>query len=119
MLMYFIETRQVGSEQESAKYGNATKKGRTSNKIAATLKYRLDASNKLLKQQVSEIPPTEFYENSWRLRVYNIRAKFSCHCRGISKTSWANGLKNTQVRPHFRAKQTNKSTFSLCPKEYR
>ena len=31
--MYFIETRQVGLEQESAKYGNATEKGRTSNKI--------------------------------------------------------------------------------------
>ena len=30
--MYFIETRQVGLEQESAKYGNETKKGRTSNK---------------------------------------------------------------------------------------
>ena len=26
-LMHFIETRQVGLEQESAKYGNATKKG--------------------------------------------------------------------------------------------
>ena len=33
ILMYFIETRQVGLEQEWAKYGNATKKGRTSNKI--------------------------------------------------------------------------------------
>ena len=34
ILMYFIETRQLGLEQESAKYGNATKmKGRTSNKI--------------------------------------------------------------------------------------
>ena len=33
ILMYFIETRQVGLEQEAAKYGNATKKGRTSNKI--------------------------------------------------------------------------------------
>ena len=31
--MYFIKTRQVGLEQESVKYGNATKKGRTSNKI--------------------------------------------------------------------------------------
>ena len=31
--MYFIETRQVGLEHESAKYGNATKKGQTSNKI--------------------------------------------------------------------------------------
>ena len=30
--MYFIETRQLGLEQESAKYGNVTKKGRTSNK---------------------------------------------------------------------------------------
>ena len=31
ILMYFTETRQVGLEQESAKYGNATKKGQTSN----------------------------------------------------------------------------------------
>ena len=28
ILMYFIETRQVGLEQESAKYGSATKKGK-------------------------------------------------------------------------------------------
>ena len=28
-----------------------------------------------------------------RIRVYNMRAKFSCHCRGSMKTSWANGLK--------------------------
>ena len=27
--------------------------------------------------------------------VYNIRAKFSCHSRGTSKTSWASGLKST------------------------
>ena len=26
---------------------------------------------------------------------YNIRAKFSCYCRRISKTSWANELRNT------------------------
>ena len=31
--MHFIETRQVGLAQESAKYSNATKKTRTSNKI--------------------------------------------------------------------------------------
>ena len=31
--MYFIETRQFGLEQESAKYGKATKKWRNSNKI--------------------------------------------------------------------------------------
>ena len=29
ILMYFIEIHQVGLEQESAKDGNATKKGRT------------------------------------------------------------------------------------------
>ena len=34
-LMYFIETRQVGLVQESANYGNATKKGQTSNTICA------------------------------------------------------------------------------------
>ena len=33
ILMYFIETRQLGLEQESSNYGNATMKGRTSNKI--------------------------------------------------------------------------------------
>ena len=33
ILMYVTETRQHCLEQESAKYGNATKKGRTSNKI--------------------------------------------------------------------------------------
>ena len=31
ILIHFIETRQLGMEQESAKYGNATKKGRTLN----------------------------------------------------------------------------------------
>ena len=50
------------------------------------------ALNKRLKTQASEIS-SKFYENSLRLRVYNIRAKFSCHCRGTSKNSWANGLK--------------------------
>ena len=33
ILMYFTETRQLGLEQESAKYSNATKKGRALNKI--------------------------------------------------------------------------------------
>ena len=33
ILMYVPETRQLGLEQESAKYGNETKKGRTANKI--------------------------------------------------------------------------------------
>ena len=53
--MYFIETRQVGLEQESAKYGNATKKGRTSNMIRSNTRLRLGALNKLLKTQVNEI----------------------------------------------------------------
>ena len=35
--MYFIETRQVGLEQESSNYGNATKKERTSNKIRSNI----------------------------------------------------------------------------------
>ena len=35
IFMYFIETRQVGLVQESANYGNATKKGRTSNTICS------------------------------------------------------------------------------------
>ena len=78
----------------------------------------LGALNKLLKTQASEVSPS-FYENSLRLGVYNIMTKIPCHCRGTSKTSWANGLKKAFVRSHFRAKQRKKSTFSLCPKEYR
>ena len=35
ILTYFIETRQVGLVQESANYGNATKKGRTSKTISS------------------------------------------------------------------------------------
>ena len=50
--MYFIETRQVGLVQESAKYGNATKQGRTSNTICSNT---LGALHKLLKTQASEI----------------------------------------------------------------
>ena len=46
-LMSFIETRQLGLEQESAKYRNATKKG----------KLPLGALNKFLKTQASEIAP--------------------------------------------------------------
>ena len=75
MYRYFIETRQVGLVQESSKYVNATKKGRTSNKIRSNTKLPLGAFNKLLKTQASEIFPY-FYENLLRLRVYNIRAKF-------------------------------------------
>ena len=56
--MYFIETRQVGLEQASAKYGNATKKWRTSQtRSAPTRKWRLGALNKLLKTQATEISP--------------------------------------------------------------
>ena len=58
ILKYFIETHQVGLEQESAKYGNATKKGRASNTtIRSNTKLRLGALNKLLKTQASEISP--------------------------------------------------------------
>ena len=43
-----------------------------------------------------------------RIRVYNIRATFSCHCRGTTKTSWANGLKkHLFVRIWEQNKQTN------------
>ena len=50
--------------------------------------------------------------------VYNIKGKFSCHCRGTTKTSWASGLKkHLFARILEQNKQTNKSTFSLCPKE--
>ena len=57
ILMYFIETRHLGLEQESAKYGNATKKGRTSNKIRSNTKLPLGALNKLLKTHACEISP--------------------------------------------------------------
>ena len=78
--MYFIETRQLGLEQESAKYGNTTKKGQSSNKICSN-KLPVGALNKLLKTQASDFSPS-FDENSLRFRVSNIRAKFSCHCPG-------------------------------------
>ena len=55
--IYFIETRQIGFEQESGKYGNATKKGRTLNKIRSNITLPLCALNKLLKTQASEISP--------------------------------------------------------------
>ena len=57
ILMYFVEPRQLGLEQESAKYGNATKKGRTPNKIRSNTKLSLGALNKLLKIQANEISP--------------------------------------------------------------
>ena len=55
--MYFIETRQLGLEQEAVKYGNATKKGKTSNKIRSNTKLPLGGLNKLQKSQASEIFP--------------------------------------------------------------
>ena len=57
--MYFIETRQLGLEQESAKYGNATKKGRTSKQdpLQHLNIKRLGALHKFLKIQASEISP--------------------------------------------------------------
>ena len=71
-----------------ATYGNATKRGQTSNKISSN-KLLVDVLNKLLKTHASDVSP-QFYESLLRLRVYNIRAKFSSHCRGTSKNSWAN-----------------------------
>ena len=70
ILMYFIKTRQLGLEPESAR----------KNKLPVR------ALNKLLKTKAGDISPY-FYENSLRLHVYNINAKFSCHCRGTSKNS--------------------------------
>ena len=55
ILMYFIETRQLGLVQELAKYGNATKKGRTSIKVCSNTKLPLGDLNKLMKTQSSEI----------------------------------------------------------------
>ena len=55
--MYFLETPQLGSQQESAKYGNATNNGRTSNKIHSNTKLPLGALNKRVKTQASEISP--------------------------------------------------------------
>lgn len=57
ILIYFFKTHQVGLEQESPKYGNPTKKGRSSNKIRSNTKLPLGALNKLLKTQASEISP--------------------------------------------------------------
>ena len=51
--MYFIETRQLGLEQESPKYGNATKKGRASNKIRTSSQLPLGA----LKHKLVKFPP--------------------------------------------------------------
>ena len=43
-----------------------------------------------------------------RIRVCNIRAKFTCHCRGTTKTSWESGLKKHMiVRILEENKQTN------------
>lgn len=56
-LIYFIKTHQVGVEQESPKYGNPTKKRRTSKQIRSNTKLPLGALNKLLKTQASEISP--------------------------------------------------------------
>ena len=50
-------TRLLGLERESAKYGNATKKGRTSRKIHFNTKLPLGALNKLLKTQLVKFPP--------------------------------------------------------------
>ena len=47
-----METRHLGLEQESPKYGNATKKGRIQNYLNS-----LGALNKLLKTQASGISP--------------------------------------------------------------
>ena len=58
--MYFIETRQLGLEPESAR-----KDKQTSNKISNKLPVR--ALNKLLKTQAGDIFLLTFYENSLRL----------------------------------------------------
>lgn len=79
ILMYFTETRQLGLEPESAR-----KDKQTSNKISNKLPVR--ALNKLLKTQAGDISPY-VYENSLWLRVYNIKATFSRHCRDTSKIS--------------------------------
>ena len=79
--MYFVETRQLGLERESA-----TEKGQTSNKICNKLPVR--ALNKLLKTQAGDISPSSyFYEISLRLRVYNIRAKFLVTVEAHRKTA--------------------------------
>ena len=53
--MYSSETHHLGLEQKSAKYGNATKEGQTSNNIRSNTKLPLGALNKPLKTQASEI----------------------------------------------------------------
>ena len=64
ILMYVTETRQLGLEPESAR----KEKLQTRSK-----KLPVRALNKLLKTQAGDISPY-FYENSLRLRVYNIMA---------------------------------------------
>ena len=77
ILMYVTETRQLGLEPESAR----------KDKLQTRFnKLPVRALNKLLKTQAGDISPY-LYENSLRLRVYNIMVKFSCHCRGTRKNN--------------------------------
>ena len=79
ILMYFIETHQLGLEPESARKDKL--QTRSSSK-----KLPVCALNKLLKTQAGDISPY-IYKNSLRLHVSNIRAKFYCHCQGTSKNN--------------------------------
>ena len=65
--MYFNETRQLGFEPESARKDKLQTRSSTNYLYVRPL-------NKLLKTQAGDISPY-IYENSLRLRVYNIRAK--------------------------------------------
>ena len=81
--MYFIETRQLGLEPESARKNKL--------EIRSPKKLPTRALNKLLETQAGDISPY-VCENSLRLHVSNIRATFSCQCQGTSKNNVANGV---------------------------
>ena len=104
--MYFIETRQLGLEPESAR------KDKLQTRISNKLPVR--ALNKLLKTQAGDISPY-FYENSFRLHVSNIRAKFLVTVKAHRKTI-RQTVKKPVVHSHFKAKQTSKQINYFCPK---
>ena len=78
-LHFFSQARQLGLEPESVR------KDKLQTRSPKNYLY-VRALNKLLITQAGDISPY-FYENSLRLLVSNIRAKFSCHCQGTSKNN--------------------------------
>ena len=89
--MYFIETRQLGLEQESAKFGNATKKG------------------------LSWVPEEFFFSRSKRTLSDSTGCPDSEGkniiriCMGISITNW---------KRYLHAKVLNKKAAFYCPGDF-